>query len=141
MRYWDSSALVPLIIEEIRTKKCEELLQSDPQIVTWWLSKVECTSAFCRLQRDDIIDENQLRLALTDLTTLWRGIAEILPVEMFRTTATRLLRVHPLKAADSMQLAAAILAAGEERNGLEFISFDERLLIAADKEGFSCVSM
>ena len=140
MRYWDSSAIAPLIVVENRTAQCEELLRKDSQIVTWWLSGVECASALNRLRREGIMDESELRTALVDLDTFCKSFVEVLPVAAIRTTATRLLRVHSLKAADSVQLAAAILAAGEERDALEFISFDDRLIAAADKEGFRCVA-
>ena len=138
MRYWDSSALVPLIVKEKRSQVCEDLLKSDPQIVTWWLSRVECESAINRLYRDGSFNENHLRFALSDVKTLWRSIAEIRPVDSVRSGSLRLLRVHPLKAADALQLSAAIAAAGNSRDTLEFITFDEQLLRAADREGFSC---
>jgi predicted nucleic acid-binding protein len=50
--------------------------------------------------------------------------------------ALRLLRVHALRAADSLQLAAAIVAAEHEPSALEFVSLDERLNEAASREGF-----
>ena len=136
MRYRDSSAIIPLIIAESQTERCEGLLRIDPQVATWWLSKIECASACNRLHREKKIDETDLKVALSDLATLWRSVVEIQPVEAVRTVALRLLRVHNLRAADSMQLASAILAAGEERDAFEFVSFDERLLSAADKESF-----
>jgi hypothetical protein len=50
--------------------------------------------------------------------------------------AERLLKVHPLRAADSLQLAAAILAADHEPDRLELVCLDEKLGQAAIKEGF-----
>ncbi len=59
-----------------------------------------------------------------------------MPSDAVRSTAQRLLRVHPLRAADSLQLAAAIIAAEHEPGTLEFVSLNARLNEAASREGF-----
>jgi hypothetical protein len=53
-----------------------------------------------------------------------------------RDVARRLLRVHPLRAADALQLAAAYLAAERRPSTLEIVTLDERVRLAAAKEGF-----
>lgn len=141
MKYWDSSALVPLVVAEVRTEQCEALLRHDPRILTWWSSKVECASAINRLARASVLDEIEVRTALSDLETLWQGITEVQPVLTLRKTALRLLRIHPLKAADALQLAAAIVVAGENREAPEFITFDHLLFRIADLEGFRCIGL
>ena len=60
----------------------------------------------------------------------------IRPSERVRQRALRLLRVHPLRAADALQLAAALVAASEEPADLELVSSDARLSAAARQEGF-----
>jgi hypothetical protein len=54
-----------------------------------------------------------------------------------RRPAERLVSVHPLRAADAVQLGAALVAADLDPAGLELVTFDERLATAAEKEGFS----
>jgi predicted nucleic acid-binding protein len=61
------------------------------------------------------------------------------PVTAVRTTAIRLLRVHPLRAADALQLAAAIVAAEDHPATLQLVTLDERLAQAAEREGFEVV--
>ncbi|MFZ1888102.1 MAG: hypothetical protein WAU33_08715 [Candidatus Binataceae bacterium] len=46
------------------------------------------------------------------------------------------MRSHPLRAADALQLGAAIVAAEEEPMSLEFVTLDRKLADAAAKEGF-----
>jgi len=58
------------------------------------------------------------------------------PDEEVRRQARRLLRVHPLRAADALQLGAAIVWAGRYE-GREFVSLDARLREAARLEGFA----
>jgi hypothetical protein len=45
-------------------------------------------------------------------------------------------RFHPLRSADSMQLAAAIIAAEREPATLDLASLDDRLSDAGSREGF-----
>ena len=47
-----------------------------------------------------------------------------------------MLRVHPLRAADALQLAAAVAFAEDNQAGVRFVSFDARLNDAAAREGF-----
>jgi hypothetical protein len=53
-----------------------------------------------------------------------------------RRTAERLLRTHPLRAADALQLAAALIAADHDPTSLAIVCLDERLRVAARREGF-----
>jgi hypothetical protein len=46
------------------------------------------------------------------------------------------LRVHPLRAADALQLAAAYIAAERRPSSLELVILDDRLAAAARREGF-----
>ena len=47
---------------------------------------------------------------------------------------------HPLRAADSLQLAAAIAAADGDPAGVGFVCFDTRLAGAASREGFAILT-
>lgn len=134
MKFWDASALVPLCVSEARSDKVRALLREDPRLVVWWGSAVECWSAFARARREGRIDgeaELQARMELEALREAWD---EIQPVEGVRAAAGRLLRVHPLRAADALQLAAAVVWSGGRPAG--FVCLDERLREAARAEGF-----
>jgi hypothetical protein len=48
VRFWDSSALVPLILREPRTDWAKRLLDEDGELVVWWGSAIECASAIAR---------------------------------------------------------------------------------------------
>jgi predicted nucleic acid-binding protein len=96
----------------------------------------ECASAVARREREGGLRVAEASAALERLRDFADGWQEILPGDAIRTVAQRLLRVHPLRAADSLQLAAAVVAAEQERATLEFVSLDERLREAASREGF-----
>lgn len=57
-----------------------------------------------------------------------------------REAAIRFLRVHPLCAADALQLAAAFIAADRQPSSLELVTLDDRLAAAARKEGFVVIA-
>jgi hypothetical protein len=63
------------------------------------------------------------------------------PTDEIRETARRLLRVHALRAADALQLAAAFVAAERRPPTMTFVTLDERLRTAAAREGFVLASL
>ena len=139
MKYWDSSALVSLLIEEGQTGARIELLQRDPSVVTWWGSRVECASALNRLHRERLIDAAELNQCLERLQTFAASCVEVDALDRVRNRALRLLRFHVLRSADAMQLAAALVASGEDPRTLDFVCSDKRLSEAASREGFAIV--
>lgn len=135
MKFWDSSALVTLLLEQPRSAHARTLAADDGEIVVWWGSAIECASAIARLHRDRQLstpDERAARAMLAELSTAWY---EIQPGTAVRDQAMRLLRVHPLRAADALQLGAALEWCGGGASGT-FITYDDRLRDAASREGF-----
>ena len=137
MKYWDSSALVSLLVEEAASESRRSVLRQDGGVVTWWGSPVECASALNRLYREGALDDRGLGLSLERLRPFAAGWVEIRPLDRVRRRAVRLLRVHPLRAADALQLAAALTAVAEEPADLDIVSSDDRLSTAARQEGFA----
>lgn len=136
MKFWDSSAIVPLLLVEPGRDELLELLGSDPAMLAWWGAPVECTAAVARREREGALTVADASTALARLRALSAQWEEIQPIDAVRALAERLLRVHPLRSADSLQLAAAIVAAEHEPATLEFVSLDARLNDAASREGF-----
>lgn len=136
MRFWDASGVVPLLVRQGRSEDLERILVQDPVMVSWWGTPVECLSAIMRLVREGHLEEGQVRDAERRLQELRQGWDEVLPGEACRRMAERMLRVHAMRAADAMQLAAAIIAADHDPGRLGFVCLDQRLAEAARKEGF-----
>lgn len=136
MRYWDASGIVPLLVEQSHSREMEKLIEQDPDIVTWWGSSIECFSALMRLVREGRLNSSGAQAAERRLRELRKGWNEVLPTEACRRAAERMLRVHPLRAADAQQLAAALIASDNEPSMLEVVCLDQRLTEALRKEGF-----
>ena len=137
MKYWDSSALVALLVDEPESAERRATIRRDPAIVTWWGSRIECASALNRLHRERRFESGGLDRSLEQLRRLGASWLEIEPLEQVRSRAIRLLRLHPLRGADALQLAAALTAAAEDPNRLDLVSSDDRLSDAARREGFT----
>jgi len=136
MIFFDSSALLPLFIQEKHSGQMERIVRDDPSVVIWWGSTIECFSAFARLRRERIISsdlEQEIRGRLLNVRRHW---TEIQPGDDLKAVAHQLLLMHTLSAADSLQLAAALLWADKLPTGHQFVSLDTKLLEAARKEGF-----
>jgi len=138
MRFWDSSAIVPLLLQELTTSVARSALGADRGLVVWWGTPTECVSAIARAEREDG-PGTTIQTAIRRLSGLQGVWVEVEPSSSLRDQAARLLRTHPLRAADSLQLAAAITAAGGSPTGLPFVTLDDRLAIAADREGFPVI--
>jgi predicted nucleic acid-binding protein len=136
VKFWDSSALVPLILEQPRTREARAVLEQDDELVVWWGSSIECASAIARLHRDGQLNAPAVRDARALLDALRKSWFEVQPGDAIREQALRLIRVHPLRAADALQLAAALEWAGAPPDG-DLVTFDERLREAAVREGFA----
>ncbi len=137
MKFWDTSALVPLLVAEASTARVQAIAAKDPTMFVWWGSEVECVSALARLDREGVLDELTVSLALDRLRQLASTWQEIAASDALREAAVRFVRVHPLRAADALQLAAAYLASERRPSSLELVTLDERLATAARKEGFT----
>lgn len=136
MQYWDTSALLPLFVREASSDTVAALLDRDPAIVSWWGTSVECASAIARLEREAGIDRAAARALQRRVAEAAREWSEVPAIDDVRTQAVRLLQMHPLPAADALQLAAAIVASDFAPSTLPFVTLDLRLADAAAREGF-----
>jgi len=141
MKFWDASAIVPLLVAEPTTATLQTLARKDQAMLVWWATEVECASAMARLERDGSLDEPAGRAAFDRLKQLAGGWHEVDPSDAVREAAVRFLRVHPLRAPDALQLAAAFIAAERRPSSLEIVTLDDRLAGAARKEGFVLIEV
>jgi predicted nucleic acid-binding protein len=136
MRFWDSSAIAPLLVTEEDSAARETQLRSDPGMVVWFGTPAELESALARRKRDGHLDALEERKARERLKLLAASWIEVEPLRSVRNRGIRLLRVHPLRAADAFQLAAALILCREQPQDFSFLTADQRLRSAADAEGF-----
>ncbi len=138
MRFWDSSAIVPLIVEEATSSACRGLLRTDRAIAVWALSRVEILSAIWREVRSGAMDRAAAIQAGKRLDALSAAWTEVDGLTAVRARAERLVAVHPLRAADAMQLAAALVLS-RERPRWQLVTGDRDLASVAELEGFDVI--
>ena len=141
MKFWDSSAVVPLLVDEPSTPAVSALRDNDPTMLVWWATEVDCVSAISRLERNADLNPDATTASLARLDALIATWAQILPTHTVRQVARRMLRVHDLRASDALQVAAATVAAEGHPASLEFVSLDDRLVAAARREGFAIAAV
>lgn len=138
MNYWDSSAIIPLCFDnDAFTERTRAIAELDDSMVTWWGTQVECCSAFARLRRNAIItpeEEQQCRNRLNQLSMAW---SEVEPSEKLRQLSRQLLLRQDIRAADTFQLASAIIWAEGDFEERGFVTLDRKLRTAAQSEGFN----
>lgn len=137
MRFWDSSAIIPLIVLEEQSKYCVQAYRADSNMLVWTMSKVEVLSALCRRVRDGALGPSSFDAAALRMNIFFESIYEVDAIQRVKERAMRLLRVHPLRAADALQLAAVMIATEENVRRVPFMCFDDRLADAARLEGFA----
>jgi len=139
--FWATSALVPTIAVEPTTSHMRELLGDDASVTVWWGAMVELAAAIARQERSATLGQDLARDAYAALDGVSARWAEIPPTEPLRDDARRLVRVYDLRAADAFQLAAARVAADGQPASLPFVTLDERLALAASREGFPVLGL
>ena len=139
--FWDTSAIIPLCCLQQQTKKARQAYRLFPRLVVWWATGVECSSALYRLERRRELSARETQLASESLGRHRQHWTEVTALDEVRNLAQRLPRTHPLRAADALQLAAALVWCASHPKGRTFICGDDRLMEAAEKEGFNVIRM
>src|SRR5436309_15047346 len=109
VKFWDASAAALICLAQPGSTEMRRLYGEDNDIVLWWGTRVECVSAIARLVREGQLDYTAEAEARRRLDMLVQQSLEVTPTGGLRVRAERSLRVHPLRAADALQLAAALV--------------------------------
>jgi len=133
VNYWDASAIIALLVGEPRASRYRPFQNN--RILTWWETAIECFSAIARRHREGadlvVVAESYRRLE-----AMREGWQEVQPHESLHRAAIRLVKAHPLRAGDALQLGAALVASNFEPHSVRFLTEDAQLKQAAEREGF-----
>lgn len=139
MKFWDASALVPLMINEEATSIVRKCLSEDERIITWAWSRFEVVSAIERRVREGSVSRSERRNVLERFQAFANSWDEITDLVSVRTKAIALLARHPIRATDAGQLGAALLVDEVTPGVLSFVCLDQRLSIAAELEALRVI--
>ncbi len=127
--YFETSALVKLLVAESETPDAEVLWDESAGLVTSRLTYPECRAALAAAARAGRLTRSGLRAARTELERRWRQFVRVEVEERVAQAAGDLAEHHGLRAYDAVHLASALQAG--EGGSLLFVSFDQTLLGAA----------
>jgi len=136
VKFWDASAIVPLLVTQGHTEALRAVFDSDATMVVWWGTRVEVVSALSRLAREGSLSPIGLRDAIRALSAFAFQWSEVQASVLVRDRAEELLRHHPLRAGDALQLAAALVVSTAGAAPPAFVCCDDRLTRVAIIEGF-----
>jgi predicted nucleic acid-binding protein len=123
-------------VEQASSGRAVAWVGEDGALAVWTLTPVEVVSALRRLVREGTLGEHDARLVETRLDQLVKTCHVVVDVPAVKRVAIRVLRLHPLRAFDALQLGAALLWAEGHTDGRALHTFDTRLAAAAEREGF-----
>jgi predicted nucleic acid-binding protein len=138
--FWDASALVPICVQEVTSSVAVQHLKKLAPVV-WWGTPVEIQSAIFRLYRQKLITEEGRKGGITRLETMRRMWREISAEDSLRDLAIDLIGSYPLKAGDSLQLAASLIWCDKRPARKTFVCSDQRLARAATSVGFAVLDI
>lgn len=139
--FWDTSALVPLCCFQPQSAQARQVARTYSRQVVWWGTIIEAVSSLNRLTRENALTVAESRQAFARLDYLRSRWNEVQPTEEVRERAERLLRIHRLRAADALQLAAALIWCDDRPRGRALIGADGNLSEAAGAEGFTIIHL
>ena len=138
--FWDASALVPLCVRQGLTSRAIALYKSHG-VVVWWSTPVEIASALARLVRMKQLGSGDWTTARKLANNLADSWSVVQPSESLRTHAVQLVERFDLRAADSLQLAAALEWCEGAPQGRIFLTADQKLRHAAALSDFDASQM
>jgi predicted nucleic acid-binding protein len=141
VKFWDASALVALFVAETASARIERWLREDADVIVWTLTRVELLSALARRRRIEPRAGRRLMAARREILQSWERWSEVTAIDLVRRHAERVVETHPLRAADALQIAAALVAAEDQPEELDFVTLDQQQARAAEREGFRVLSV
>jgi predicted nucleic acid-binding protein len=137
--FWDSSALLPCLIQQGATARARQWLRKRSRPVICWFTVVEVNSALARLLRQGALSRSGHDVAMKQVRRLESRWVEVMPTTGLRRLANELLYKYELRAADALQLASALVWCNEHPRNRPFITLDDRLASAAAAAGFQVI--
>jgi predicted nucleic acid-binding protein len=133
--FWDASALVPLCVGQSTTNRAA-IFYKKYEAVIWWATPLEISSALARLLRMKQVDPQDWLKCRQLATDLIDSCFVIQPSDVLLSQAMQLVETYDLRAADALQLSAALQWSEGAPQARIFLTSDQRLRDAAALRGF-----
>lgn len=132
--YFDTSAIIPLIIDEPGSAMCERFWNDATQAVSSRLLYVEARAALARARRLGRLSREDLVRSVESLDGITKEVVGVEVTDSLVRSAGRLAEEEGLRGYDAVHLAAALAVADTDT---VFLSGDRQLLTAATRRGLA----
>lgn len=132
--YFDTSAILPLIIDEPASDVCSRLWNDAARVVSVRLLYPEASAALAAAERMQRVTRRQLRAAIAELESIITQVDHLEITALLARDAGELAQTHGLRGYDAVHLAAAAAAIDDE---LVLVTGDSDLGIAATSLGIA----
>lgn len=137
--YLDSSALNKKYFRETGSSFVERLFGEKALFFSATLTYAEIYSTIYRIQRDLLLSKNETERIRQDFEKDWLNFNLIDFNKETRAKIVELMKMHPLRGADAVQLASAVFL-GSTGISFQFVASDKKLLTAAKDYGFKVIN-
>jgi predicted nucleic acid-binding protein len=136
--YFDTSALVPLLIDEVGSDAAGDAWDHSSRLVSVRLIRVEARAGLAQAARTNRITSAQLRAFARDLNGLLAQLEFVEIDDALVRGAGDLAESQALRAYDAVHLAAALTVATDD---LVVVAGDRSLLSAAETAGLATAAI
>jgi len=112
--YFDTSALVPLLIDEPSSASCRRAWNDESVVTSSSLAYVEVHAALAQATRMDRLSTDEHRRAVQAFEVLWGDVAQIAPGAAVLRSAAVVTASHALRGYDAVHCASALAAASDD---------------------------
>lgn len=106
--YLDSSAVVPLLIDEYSSARCRDLWDAAGRVATTRLTYVEVAAALGAAERSGRLTRQQETIAREHLDAMWSEFEVVEFEESLMIEAAVMAKRHSLRGYDAVQCASAL---------------------------------
>jgi predicted nucleic acid-binding protein len=132
--YFDTSSVVPLLVEEPGTERCAEHWSTADRLVSVRLVEVEARAALAQATRQERLTTRQLRTSVAALDVLIAQMDLVDVDDGLVSRAAELAERQALRAYDAVHLAAALTVGDDD---LVLVAGDRALTSAAAAVGIA----
>jgi predicted nucleic acid-binding protein len=137
--FWDTSAIIPLFCNQVKSPELRRLRRRFSELVIWWGTPVEVYSGIWRLRHEGVLTQAQSKTSLERWERVYSVSRVVPPDDRILRIAVLQISRHRLRAGDAFQLAAALIWCNERPRKRPFVTADRRLGEAAVAAGFELV--
>lgn len=136
LAYFDTSALIPLVIHEPATARCRAVWDAAAAIVTSDLAYVEAHAALAQARRLERLTDASHQRAVAAFESLWPRVARIAVAPSIIREAANIAHAQALRGYDAVHAASTLAAASDD---FVAVSGDAALLHAWSELGIATV--